>query len=63
MRNKAFKAFCKIPMNLQLFAESGDGTGTGGEGGNGDGAGGAGGSEGDKQEECRQNQRYQNAQE
>lgn len=48
MRNKAFKAFCKIPMNLQLFAESGDGTGTGGEGGNGDGAGGAGGSEGDK---------------
>ena len=48
MRNKASKAFCKIPMNLQLFAESGDGTGPGGEGGNGDGAGGAGGSEGDK---------------
>lgn len=41
MRNKAFKAFCKVPMNLQLFAE-GDGAGTGDEGGNGGGAGGAG---------------------
>lgn len=41
MRNKVFKAFCKVPMNLQLFAE-GDGVGTGDEGGNGGGAGGAG---------------------
>ena len=41
MRNKVFKAFCKVPMNLQLFAE-GDGAGTGDEGGNGGGAGGAG---------------------
>ena len=40
MRNKVFKAFCKVPMNLQLFAE-GDGAGTGDEGGNGGGAGGA----------------------
>lgn len=37
MRNKVFKAFCKVPMNLQLFAE-GDGVGTGDEGGNGGGA-------------------------
>lgn len=41
MKNKIFKAFCKVPMNLQLFAE-GDGAGTGDEGGNGGGAGGAG---------------------
>lgn len=41
MRNKVFKAFCKVPMNLQLFAE-GDGAGIGDEGGNGGGAGGAG---------------------
>ena len=41
MRNKVFKAFCKVPMNLQLFAE-GDGAGTGDEGGNGGGAGGTG---------------------
>ena len=41
MRNKVFKAFCKVTMNLQLFAE-GDGAGTGDEGGNGGGAGGAG---------------------
>ena len=41
MRNKVFKAFCKVPMNLQLFAE-GDGAGTGDDGGNGGGAGGAG---------------------
>ena len=39
--HKVFKAFCKVPMNLQLFAE-GDGAGTGDEGGNGGGAGGAG---------------------
>lgn len=38
---EVFKAFCKVPMNLQLFAE-GDGAGTGDEGGNGGGAGGAG---------------------
>lgn len=41
MKNKVFKAFCKVPMNLQLFAE-GDGAGTGDDGGNGGGAGGAG---------------------
>lgn len=41
MKNKVFKAFCKAPMNLQLFAE-GDGAGTGDDGGNGGGAGGAG---------------------
>lgn len=41
MKNKVFKAFCKVPMNLQLFAE-GDGAGTDDEGGNGGGAGGAG---------------------
>ena len=34
MKNKVFKAFCKVPMNLQLFAE-GDGAGTGDEGGTG----------------------------
>ena len=48
MRNKVFKAMCKVPMNLQLFAEGGDGAGTGDGGGNGDGAGGAGGSYGNK---------------
>ena len=37
MRNKVFKAMCKVPMNLQLFAEGGDGAGTGDEGGNGGG--------------------------
>ena len=41
MKNKVFKAFCKVPMNLQLFAE-GDGAGTGDEGGNGGGASGTG---------------------
>lgn len=41
MKNKVFKAFCKVPMNLQLFAE-GDGAGTGDEGGNGGGTGGVG---------------------
>ena len=40
MRNKVFKAMCKVPMNLQLFAEGGDGAGAGDEGGNGGGAGG-----------------------
>lgn len=39
MRNRLVKAMCRVPMNLQLFAE-GDGTGTA-DGGNG------GGSEGD----------------
>ena len=41
MKNKVFKAFCKVPMNLQLFAE-GVGAGTGDEGGNGGGASGTG---------------------
>lgn len=41
MKNKVFKAFCKVPMNLQLFAE-GDGAGNGDEGGNGGGASGTG---------------------
>lgn len=27
MRNRVVKAFCKVPMNLQLFAEGGDGAG------------------------------------
>lgn len=48
MRNKVFKVICKVPMNLQLFAEGGDGAGTGDEGGNGGGAGGAGGSDGNE---------------
>ena len=45
MRKKVFKVMCKVPMNLQLFAEGGNGAGTGDEGGNGGGAGGAGGSD------------------
>ena len=48
MRNKIVKAFCKVPMNLQLFAEGGDGAGAdggnGGGSGEGEGAGGEGGS-------------------
>lgn len=51
MRNKVVKAFCKVPMNLQLFAEGGDGAGAdGGNGGGsdgGEGAGGEGGTGGD----------------
>ena len=47
MRNKVIKAFCKVPMNLQLFAEGGDGAGAdggnGGGSGDGEGAGGEGG--------------------
>ena len=43
MRNRLVKAMCKVPMNLQLFAE-GDDAGTG-DGGNGGGAGGDGGSD------------------
>ena len=49
MRNKVVKAFCKVPMNLQLFAEGGDGAGAdgGNGGGSGEGAGGEGGTDGD----------------
>lgn len=49
MRNKIVKAFCKVPMNLQLFAEGGDGAGAdgGNGGGSGEGAGGEGGAGGD----------------
>lgn len=51
MRNKVVKAFCKVPMNLQLFAEGGDGAGAdggnGGGSGGGEGAGGEGGTGGD----------------
>ena len=51
MRNKIVKAFCKLPMNLQLFAEGGDGTGAdggnGGGSGESEGAGGEGGTGGD----------------
>ena len=43
MRNKVVKAFCKVPMNLQLFAEGGDGAGA--DGGNGGGSGEGAGSE------------------
>ena len=49
MRNRVVKAFCKVPMNLQLFAEGGDGVGAdgGNGGGSGEGAGGEGGAGGD----------------
>ena len=49
MRNKIVKAFCKLPMNLQLFAEGGDGAGAdgGNGGGSGESAGGEGGAGGD----------------
>ena len=51
MRNRIVKAFCKVPMNLQLFAEGGDGAGAdggnGGGSGDGEGAGGEGGAGGD----------------
>lgn len=49
MRNRVVKAFCKVPMNLQLFAEGGDGAGAdgGNGGGSGEGAGGEGGDGGD----------------
>ena len=51
MRNRVVKAFCKVPMNLQLFAEGGDGAGAdggnGGGSGDGEGAGGEGGAGGD----------------
>lgn len=39
MRKKHF--YCRIPMNLQIFAEGGAGDGAGADGGNGGGAGGA----------------------
>ena len=44
MRNRVFKAMCKAPMNLQLFAEGGDGAGAGegNGGGSGEGTGGEG---------------------
>lgn len=57
MKNKVVKAFAharfKLPMNLQYFAEGGDGSGAGGdgdgsgEGGDGDGSGEGNGSGGD----------------
>lgn len=49
MRNRVVKAFCKVPMNLQLFAEGGDGAGAdgGNGGGSGEGTGGEGGAGGD----------------
>ena len=49
MRSRVVKAFCKVPMNLQLFAEGGDGAGAdgGNGGGSGEGAGGEGGAGGD----------------
>ena len=49
MRNRIVKAFCKVPMNLQLFAEGGDGAGAdgGNGGGSGEGAGGESGAGGD----------------
>ncbi len=45
MRNRLVKAMCKVPMNLQLFAEDGDGAGAGegNGGGSGEGTGGEGG--------------------
>lgn len=49
MRNRFVRAFCKVPMNLQLFAEGGDGAGAdgGNGGGSGEGTGGEGGTDGD----------------
>lgn len=45
MRKRVFLCNCKIPMNLQFFAEGGDGTGAdgGNGGGSGEGSGGDGG--------------------
>lgn len=39
MRKKHF--YCRIPMNLQIFADGGAGDDAGADGGNGGGAGGA----------------------
>ena len=51
MRNRVVKVFCKVPMNLQFFAEGGDGAGAdggnGGGSGEGEGAGSEGGTGGD----------------
>lgn len=41
MRKKKLFGYCKLPLDLQHFADPGDGAGAGG--GNGDGAGGSGG--------------------
>lgn len=52
MRKKYFMCNCRIPMNLQFFAEGGDGeggNGAGADGGNGGGSG-ADGSDGGGQE-------------
>ena len=46
MRNRVVKAFCKVPMNLQFFAEGGDGAGADGGNGGGSGEGEGAGSEG-----------------
>ena len=46
MRNRVVKAFCKVPMNLQLFAEGGDDAGADGGNGNGGGSGESAGGEG-----------------
>lgn len=46
MRNRVVKAFCKVPMNLQLFAEGGDGAGADGGNGGGSGEGAGAGGEG-----------------
>lgn len=45
MRKRVFLCHCKIPMNLQFFAEGGDGAGADGSngGGSGEGSGGDGG--------------------
>lgn len=48
MRNRLVKAMCKVPMNLQLFAEGGDGAGTGDTGNGGGSAGDEGSGEGGK---------------
>lgn len=39
MRKRVFLCHCKIPMNLQFFAEGGDGAGTDGSNGSGSGEG------------------------
>lgn len=46
MRNKKLFGYCKIPLDLQHFADSGDGAGAGdGNGGGTDGGGGTGGAD------------------
>ena len=39
MRKRVFLCHCKIPMNLQFFAEGGDGAGADGSNGSGSGEG------------------------